>query len=137
LAARAAGFHIVHTRSGPEHGFDFIDALRPAPKEAVFERPSEATFDGAGLEALLVGWGVSTLLLSGQAVESGLEFTAWGAARVGHACWRVSDASVGRESPASSPALNTLTQAGAVVARPVSTASVLAAIRACSAAPKR
>jgi nicotinamidase-related amidase len=136
LAARAAGLRIVHTRSGPAIGFDFIDALRPAPSETVLDRPGEGEFQAGGLETLLAQWGVSTVLLCGQALDGAFEPSASAASGSERTCWRVRDASVGLKLPGR-PSAEATEAPGAACEWQVNTAEVLAAINSGGAAAQR
>ncbi len=98
-AARAAGLTVIHTREGyapdlsdvhplkrerdgpgtpgplgrflirGEAGHDFIEELRPAPGEAVIDKPGFGAFYRTDLEAQLTAQGITHLILTGVTTQ--------------------------------------------------------------------
>lgn len=96
--SRAAGAEIG--RPGPmgrllirgEHGHDLIDRLRPAPGEAVIDKPGYGAFHSTHLGALLHERGISTLILCGVTTEVCVHSTLREAIDRGFDCITVGDA---------------------------------------------
>lgn len=120
-AARRAGLTLIHTRegyapdlsdlqaakagtsevgqSGPlgrflirgEAGHDFIPELRPAPGEAVIDKPGFGAFHRTGLEERLRAAGTTHLLLAGVTTQCCVHSTLREAVDRGYYCLTVAD----------------------------------------------
>jgi nicotinamidase-related amidase len=52
-----------------EYGHDIVDELAPRPGELVIDKPGKGSFYGTGLQDVLTGAGISTLLVTGVTTE--------------------------------------------------------------------
>lgn len=119
--ARGAGCTIIHTREGyapdlsdvhpmkaargvvgapgplgrflirGEAGHDFVDALRPAPGEAVIDKPGFGAFYRTDLEAMLRAAGITHLILAGITTQCCVHSTLREAVDRGFWCLTVDD----------------------------------------------
>jgi len=119
--ARATGCTIIHTREGyapdlsdvhpmkaargvvgepgplgrflirGEAGHDFVDALRPAPGEAVVDKPGFGAFYRTDLEAMLRSAGITHLILAGITTQCCVHSTLREAVDRGFWCLTVAD----------------------------------------------
>jgi nicotinamidase-related amidase len=119
--AREAGCTVIHTREGyapglsdvhamkaargvvgepgplgrflirGEAGHDFVDELRPAPGEAVVDKPGFGAFYSTGLEAMLRAAGITHLILAGITTQCCVHSTLREAVDRGFWCLTVVD----------------------------------------------
>ncbi|GAB1692595.1 cysteine hydrolase family protein [Krasilnikovia sp. M28-CT-15] len=74
-----------------EHGHDIIDELRPAPGEAVVDKPGKGAFYATGLQQLLDELGIRSLLVAGVTTEVCVHTTVREANDRGYECLVLAD----------------------------------------------
>ena len=74
-----------------EYGHDIIDELRPAPGEAVVDKPGKGAFYATDLAELLEKDGIKSLLVAGVTTEVCVHTTVWEANDRGYECLVLAD----------------------------------------------
>jgi nicotinamidase-related amidase len=74
-----------------EYGHDIIDELRPAPGEAVIDKPGKGAFYATGLRELLDSGGIRSLLVAGVTTEVCVHTTVREANDRGYECLVLAD----------------------------------------------
>jgi nicotinamidase-related amidase len=108
-----------------EHGHDFIDELRPAPGEAVIDKPGYGAFHGTGLQALLQAHGIERLVVCGVTTEVCVHSTVREATDRGFRCVTVADATAASDPALQAPALAMLQVEGGIFGSVACTGHVL------------
>jgi nicotinamidase-related amidase len=74
-----------------EYGHDIIDELAPVPGELVIDKPGKGAFYATGLDAMLRGQGISSLVVTGVTTEVCVHTTVREANDRGYECLVLSD----------------------------------------------
>ncbi len=74
-----------------EYGHDIIDELRPAEGETVIDKPGKGSFYATGLQELLTGKGITSLVVTGVTTEVCVHTTVREANDRGYECLVLSD----------------------------------------------
>lgn len=111
-----------------EVGHDFIDELRPAPGEAMIDKPGYSAFHRTALAELLIAKGIETLVLCGVTTEVCVHSTLREAVDRGLACLTVGDACAASQPALQEPALAMIGVEGGIFGRVVGTDELLAAL---------
>ncbi len=74
-----------------EHGCDFVDELKPLPREPVIDQPGFGKLHGSGLQDLLQNSGITHLVLAGVTTQCCVHSTLREAVDAGYWCLTVAD----------------------------------------------
>jgi nicotinamidase-related amidase len=97
-------YHVRHLSRNPnsplrpgQPGVDFIEGVKPAPGERIFQKHVNSAFIGTNLEAVLRQNEIETLVIFGIAVDHCVSTTTRMAANLGFHVFVVADATIAHE----------------------------------------